>query len=159
MAKLGRKTKYTKETPQKVHEFAKNGNTREQIAHNLGISKQTLCVWLKEKSELSDALIEGESLAVSRIENAMFKRSIGYKVKETKKYISQTDDKGKKITRVEEITKHILPDVTIGMFLLKNKKPEEYKERQDVNLNSEGILAKFLGETRKPGKDEPKEPA
>jgi hypothetical protein len=134
----GRKTKYQGlKTNRRAFLLAKSGNTREQIAHNLGISKDTLYEWMSQPKKISftDAIKKGEELAISHVENQLYKRAVGYSIIETKTIIGGTNP------HTEEITKEIQPDVTAQIFLLKNKKPEEYKDRQAVEHSGQiGII-------------------
>ena len=63
--KIGRPTKYTPETINKINEYIEEAipqnmkiPTVEGIALKLGISKETLYQWAKKRPEFSDALAE-----------------------------------------------------------------------------------------------------
>lgn len=52
MVKVGRKTKYTPQTVNKIVKYLKDGNSLDRSARLSGINPSTLYVWLKEKPEL-----------------------------------------------------------------------------------------------------------
>lgn len=52
--------------------WARDGLSMEQIAHNMGISKDTLYRWLKLSSDISDAIKKGKEVTDYLVENALF---------------------------------------------------------------------------------------
>lgn len=52
--------------------WARDGLSMEQIAHNMGISKDTLYRWLKLSSYISDAIKKGKEVTDYLVENALF---------------------------------------------------------------------------------------
>ena len=54
-------------------------------------------------------------------------------------------DKGSKSKRIEKTTKHAQPDTTAQIFWLKNRKPEEWRDKKDVKLEV-AKLEDFMGE-------------
>ena len=105
--------------------WARNGLTMDQIAENMGIVKSTLYKWKGEHSELSNALKVTRELADIEVENALYKRALGYSYTET----TTTDGpKGRTETVVE---KRMAPDVTAQIFWLKNRKPYEWRDRKN----------------------------
>ena len=67
--------------------WARDGLTDEQIMHNMGIqSKSTFYGYKKRYPNISNALKKGKEVADYEVENALFKRALGYtiQVKEQK---------------------------------------------------------------------------
>lgn len=56
--------------------WARDGLTDEQIAHNMGISKQTFYDWKKKYTDISDSLKKGKDVADYLVENALFKSAL-----------------------------------------------------------------------------------
>lgn len=141
----------TKEGRTLIEGWARDGLTDKQIAHNMGISYSTLRVWRDKYSALSAALKKGKEVIDREVENALLKRALGYKYKETtKERTEQRDSEGKlvsvdlSVTKVVE--KEVVPDVTAQIFWLKNRKPEEWRDKREVE-NKE-ILDKLLSGVR-----------
>lgn len=127
----------TEEGLLKIEGWARDGLTDEQIAHNIGIHPSTLYEWQKKYPEIAEALKRGKEVVDRQVENALLKRALGYEYEETKK-IQEKDVNGKDKIRIEKTTKTIAPDVTAQIFWLKNRKPAEWRDKQ--NLEVEGNL-------------------
>lgn len=127
--------------------WARNGLTDEQIAHNIGIRTSTLYEWKKKYVEFAEALKKSKEVADLEVENALFKRATGYTVIETK--VIESDKDGKK---TETITKHIPPDTTAQIFWLKNRKPNEWRDKRivedKIELESDGFIEALKGQAK-----------
>lgn len=96
--------------------WARNGLTDEQIAENIGISRSTLNDWKNKYSDISDTLKNNKLIIDTRVENALFKKAIGF-VGPDKKYYP--------------------PDTTAQIFWLKNRKPEDWRDKKDVSVEGD----------------------
>ena len=56
---------------------------------------------------------------------------MGYEAEETKTYMKD-DGNGKKTKHVEKVTKHLPSDATSMIFWLKNRQPERWNDRRQV---------------------------
>ncbi|RXI38707.1 transposase [Clostridium tetani] len=127
-----------------VEGWARNGLTDEQIAKNLGIGLTTFYKYKKEHSELSKALKKGKEVIDFEVENALLKRALGYEYEEvTKERILKKDEQGKPLTDIhgfpiyemvvtKTVKKEVTPDTTAQIFWLKNRKPEEWRDKRDI---------------------------
>ena len=127
--------------------WARNGLTDEQIAHNIGIRTSTLYEWKKKYVEFAEALKKSKEVADLEVENALYKRATGYTITETK--VTESDKDGKK---TEIITKHIPPDTTAQIFWLKNRKPNEWRDKRivedKIELESDGFIEALKGQAK-----------
>ena len=112
----------------KLEAWARNGLTDEQIAHNMGIKRQTLYDWRKKYSDISDTLKKGKEVVDIQVENALLKRALGYKFTEVK---TEHSEDSVKITKT---VKEVQPDVVAQIFWLKNRKPDAWRDKRDVEL-------------------------
>lgn len=128
--------------------WARDGLTDEQIAHNMGITKTTLYDWVKRFPAISHSLKEGKAPVDQEVENALLKRAMGFTYEETTTDVEQiptsmTDEDGNPILReivhTKTVTKTALPDVTAQIFWLKNRRPDKWREKQDVQVNAEPV--------------------
>lgn len=103
--------------------WARNGLNDEQIAHNIGINPSTLYNWKAKYPKIAEALQKGKEVVDIIVENAMFKRAIGYDCEE----VIQEIRGDKKV--IKKTTRHIPGDVTAQIFWLKNRKPELWRDR------------------------------
>jgi len=105
-----------------VEKWARDGLTKVQICKNLGISVAALNKFKKQHIELVNALKKGREIAVTEVENALFRRALGYDYEEVKTSIRVVDGVETKFT--EKTRKHMPPDVAACSILLKNKDKE-----------------------------------
>ena len=102
-----------------VEEWARSGLTEGQISANLGISRSTVSDFKNKHRELAEALSRGRAVAVAQLENALYKRALGFNYEETKVSIRVIN--GKEVKYTEKSTKYQVPDVGAIIILLKNK--------------------------------------
>lgn len=137
----------TKEGLLKLEGWARDGLTDEQIAHNIGIVPSTLYEWKRKYSEISEALKKGKEVIDREVENALLKRALGYEYEETtKERVLKKDIKGQPMTDLhgfpvyemvttKKVKKEVVPDTTAQIFWLKNRKPEQWRDKRDVSVD------------------------
>ena len=123
----------------KIQGWAHDGLTDEQIATNMGIRRQTLYDWIKKHPVISDTLKKGKEIVDRQVENALLKRALGYE------YDEVTTEYGKETKR---ITKQVVPDTTAQIFWLKNRKPDVWRDKKDVELTGSVGIADTLKKAR-----------
>lgn len=69
----------------RLEAWARDGLREEDIAHNIGITRETLRVWKNQFSVISVALKRGKDVADIIVENSLYKRAIGYSYTEVTK--------------------------------------------------------------------------
>ena len=106
-----------------IEGWARSGLTEEQIAHNIGITSVTLWDWKNKYPNLFNAIKKGKEVIDFEVENALLKRALGYE------YDEITYENGKETKRV---TKQVVPDTTAQIFWLKNRKPNEWRDKRNV---------------------------
>ena len=108
--------------------WARDGLTDEQIAGNIGINTSTLYDWKNKFPKISESLKKGKEVVDIQVENALLKRALGYTYKET---TSECDENGElKVTKV--VTKEVVPDTTAQIFWLKNRRPDLWRDKQNI---------------------------
>ena len=133
-AKQGKYQKWlTPEGLLRLEAWARDGLTDEQLAHNMGIATSTLYDWKNRFPQLSGALKKGKDVVDIMVENSLLKRALGYEYSEEKVEVETTPD-GKLLSRkVVQTVKQVVPDVTAQIFWLKNRRPDLWRDRQDIN--------------------------
>jgi|SRR3989304_5648284 len=123
----------------KIEGWARDGLTDEQIAHNTGIAYSTFREWKNKFPALSAVLKKGKEVVDREVENALYKKAIGHTMLEKQAFKLKTVnyDNGKRVLEEErieivEVEKVIPPDVTAQIFWLKNRKPKEWRDKQDI---------------------------
>lgn len=115
----------TKEGLTLIGGWARDGLTDEQIAHNMGISRSTLNEWKKKYPDISDTLKKGKDVVDIQVENALLKRALGYKYKETTKELTKSGF----MMVTKEVIKEVVPDTTAQIFWLKNRRPDKWRDK------------------------------
>ena len=115
----------------RIESWASDGLTNEDIAHNMGIARQTLNNWCKKYPSIMDALKKGREPVVRKLENSLIKKAQGFEYEEvtTEMWVY---DNGKKRQKVSKHKKYSVPDTSAAIFLLKNYKPNKYRNYNDL---------------------------
>ena len=126
----------TEEGLLKIEGWARDGLVDKQIAHNIGVTEQTLNNWKKKYPSLFESLKRGKEVIDRQVENALLKRALGYEYEEVK-IIVEKDEKGNEKKRQEKVIKKVIPDTTAQIFWLKNRKPADWRDRKETQLSGE----------------------
>lgn len=110
--------------------WARDGLTDEQIAKNIGIATSTFYEWKKKEIEFSEALKKGKEVIDFEVENALLKRALGYE------YEEETYENG---ILTKKVKKQVPPDTTAQIFWLKNRKPNNWKDRVETDEDKEAV--------------------
>lgn len=122
-----------------IEGWARDGLTDEQIAHNMGIVTSTLYEWKKKYSDITESLKRGKEVIDRQVENALLKRALGYRYEEV------TYEEGVETKRV---VKEVHPDTTAQIFWLKNRKPTDWRDKQNIEHSGpEGGAIQFVSST------------
>ncbi len=124
-----------------IEGWARDGLTEEQIAHNMGIRRETLIQWKKRYVNISNALKSGKEVVDRQVENALFKTATGFYYDE-----ETVTNQGEVVT----VRKYSKPNTTAQIYWLKNRKREVWTDKQEVQLEAnvttnklDGILAQL----------------
>lgn len=152
-AKRGRRGEYedwiTEDGLLKVQGWARDGLSNEQIAHNMGVSAKTLCEWQNRFGEFRNAIKKGKEVVDREVENALLKRAMGYETVEEVEEPVEDKDTGLTEMRVtKRVKKQIAPDVTAQIFWLKNRKPDDFRDKRDVELSGHVDLGSVIEKAR-----------
>ena len=127
----GRKSKYTDDIPERVRAWCREGKIEKEIYKKLGVSHDTFNRWKNEKPELSEALKQGKEKVDDGVEESLLKRAMGYEYEEVHTSVSTRG--GESFTEVRKIKKICVPDVTAQIFWLKNRRPDKWREKQEID--------------------------
>lgn len=120
----------------KIEGWARDGLTDEEIAEKIGICRDTLIEWKKKYSDISDTLKKGKEVIDREVENALLKRALGYKYTETTRELAFNLTTGEKeLVVTKTVEKEVVPDTTAQIFWLKNRKPDKWRDKQDIKMS------------------------
>lgn len=96
------------------------------------------------------ALKEGKAPVDFEVENALLKRALGFNYEETTTEIVNLPD-GTQRKHIKKVTKMVVPDTVAAIFWLKNRKPEQWKDkREQVVSTKDGVLSDLINGLREP---------
>lgn len=118
----GRPSKYKPEFVKQAGKLTALGATDREVAEFFEIDERTLHRWKHEHPDFCHALNVGKEPADARVKQSLFRRAVGYTFDSEKVFQFQGQ-----IVRAE-VVEHVPPDVTAGIFWLKNRQPDEWRQ-------------------------------
>ena len=116
----------------RISGWARDGLTYHQIADNMHINVATLRVWRSTYPTIDAALKESADIADRHVENALYKRALGYTYDAVTQELRLTNETGEeRLVETRRVTKQVLPDVTAQIFWLKNRKPKDWRDKRE----------------------------
>ncbi len=139
--KRGPKSKYNPILHDKLAEvLAGVGKTDVEIAQELGIARSTLALWKKEHPEFGNVLQEAKDTFDSgTVEQALLKRALGYDFEETTSELRKNEAGEEEWVVVKKVTKHIPSSDVSKIFWLKNRQPQRWSDKKEIDHRIEGI--------------------
>lgn len=137
-AKMGRPTSYKPEYAEQARKLCLLGATDKQLADFFGVSEQSLNVWKGKHPEFVESLKIGKVDADNRVKQSLYHRALGYSHPEDKIF----NDGGKPL--IVATTKHYPPDTTACIFWLKNRDPENWRDKPENQEEVKDDLAAAL---------------
>ena len=134
----------------RIEGWARDGLTEEQIAKNMGVSRSTLSDYKVKYPDILRAIKNSKEVADREVENALFHKATGYTVKLKKpmkvRHVEYDEVSGRKVAEYERIEYieeevHVPADTTAQIFWLKNRKPNEWRDK--VTVTDESSLEKL----------------
>ena len=112
---------------EEIQTWAENGSTDREIFTALGVGSSSFYRWKSEHEEFRIAVESGRKVAINEIENALYKRAVGFKESCQKgmKIRRVKYSNGKKELEADDVKQYTEetyypPDPASAIFLLKN---------------------------------------
>lgn len=146
-SKGGRPTVYKPEYPAQAHRLCLLGATDAQLADFFEVSVPTIDKWKQSKPEFLQALRDGKADADGRVAASLYRRALGYSHKAVKIItVARGANQGSDVEQVPYIERYP-PDTAAAIFWLKNRHPDLWREKMDVNAALSGALTvRFVNE-------------
>ena len=123
---MARPTKFKSEFVPQASKLAALGATDIEIADFFEVTERTLNRWKNESDEFCQSLKVGKTVADDRVERSLFARANGYEhedvdIRVVDHVIVQT-----------KLRKYYPPDTTACIFWLKNRRPDLWRDKVDM---------------------------
>lgn len=131
MVRVAKYTEWlTREGLLQIEGWAKDGLIDEQIAKNMGVAYSTFKDWKKRFPDLSAVLKRSKEVVDREVENALFESAKGFIYEE--ETVTNTGE-------VVTVKKYSKPNVTAQIFWLKNRKRNEWRDKQEIEQTTRTI--------------------
>lgn len=119
----------------------RDGASVTDLCRIIGCKKTTFHAIKRFSTEFSELLKEGREIADYKVENALFKRACGFEYEETTNEVRMNQDgSAGQVISVRRVTKIIPPDTGAAMAWLKNRQPEKWRDKHDVDITVSPFL-------------------
>lgn len=123
----GRPSEYRDEYAEQARKLCELGATDQEIADFFEIDVRTVYRWKHDHDQFCQSLKAGKEIADERVERSLYQRAIGYEQDEVKIFMPGGADK----PVYAPFRAKVAPDVTAGIFWLKNRRSAEWRDKQD----------------------------
>lgn len=128
--------RYSKEIVQKITELISSDSyTIAEICQIVGISERTYYDWKSKNADFADAIKKAQEVfdekCTVEAKKSLMKLVSGYTVDETKTIYVDSKEGRPKIKEQTITKKHYQPSLGAAIFVLTNKDPENWKNRQN----------------------------
>lgn len=107
------------------------GATDAEIAKAFDVTETTINNWKKKHTSFFESIKAGREEADAKVSHSLYERALGYSHEDVDIRVVES-----KIVKTP-IIKHYPPDPTSMIFWLKNRRPKQFREKQDVELSGE----------------------
>ena len=140
MADVGRPTKFKDEYCEQATNYCLLGATDKQLADFFGVSEQTINTWKKEHPEFLESIKRGKDRADAEVAQSLFHRATGYSHDEDKIF----NNNGEPL--IVKTKKFYPPDTVAGIFWLKNRRSEEWRDKKEIDLTRKDDVSALTDE-------------
>ena len=123
----GRPTAYRPEFEELAYNYCLLGATDEQLASFFNVCTTTIDTWKRDIPEFLGSLKRGKAFADAQMAASLYNKGIGYTRSEDKVFMY------KGCESVVPVDVYYPADTTSIIFWLKNRQPELWRDRHDIN--------------------------
>lgn len=132
MAKRGRPTDYKATYARQAEKLCMMGATDQELADFFEVDARTIYRWKHDHDDFCQSLKAGKDVADERVERSLYQRAIGYEQDEVKIFMPANA----RAPVYAPFRAKIAPDVTAAIFWLKNRRKDDWRDKQEVDHTS-----------------------
>lgn len=125
----GRPTDYQDDYARSAEKLTALGATDMELADFFDVNVRTIYRWKHEHEEFCQALNKGKDKADERVISSLYQKAVGYEQEAVKIFMPG----GATEPVYAPYREKIAPDTTAAIFWLKNRKPAEWRDKQEVS--------------------------
>lgn len=126
----GRPTKYHVSFCIQAEKMCRLGATDLQLADFFGVVESTIHKWKLEFPKFSESIKKGKDFPNQQVKRALYQRAIGYSHPD----IHISNYLG--LVTITDIVKHYPPDVAAAFIWLKNRDPENWRDKHEIAITN-----------------------
>lgn len=130
-ASRGRPTRYRDEFAEQAAKLCDLGATDHELANFFKVHVATVYRWKLDHPDFCEALKSGKHFADERVERSLFQKATGYDATE-EQAVKIKIEQHKETVVVVEVRKHVAADTTAAIFWLKNRRPADWRDKQEI---------------------------
>src|SRR5215210_4497768 len=123
---------YKQEYAEQAEKLCRLGATDAEMAGFFGVNEQTINNWKIAHLDFLESLKRGKLEADANVASRLYQRAMGYSHAAVKIF----NDGGQEM--IVPYTEHYPPDTTAAIFWLKNRRPEQWRDKSQQELSGPG---------------------
>lgn len=156
----GRPTAYKPEYAKQAEMLCRLGATDEELAAFFEVNRETIRRWSHAHEEFCGAMKSGKEHADERVERSLYARATGYTYDAVRIFMPA----GASAPVYAEYQEHVPPDTAACFIWLKNRRPDLWRDKREVNHSgaigragdlTDDQLARIIAEGSGDGTDTP----
>lgn len=129
----------TEDLKEELLKYARAGLTHNQMAELIGICRKTLNNKLDEDHQFKREFYHAKTIADVNVEESLYRGATGYTIKQQEaKVVLDGKDLGSHVELVE-VEKHIPGDYNKQRLWLMNRRPDRFKDKQQLEVSMEDV--------------------
>ncbi len=141
-AKMGTPTKYKPEYAEQAYKLCLLGSTDVKMADFFKVCEKTLNNWKEIYPDFLQSITRGKDIADAEIAESLFHRAKGYKHDEV--HVSNFQG----VITLTPLIKHYPPDTPAASLWLRNRQPQTWRDKQEVEHSGTVGIADAIRQTK-----------
>lgn len=127
----GRPSDFKEEFIEQAYKLCLLGATDKELGDFFGVTEQTVNNWKKTKDGFFESIKRGKMEADAKVAASLYHRALGFETTEVVTASFQGI-----ISDMKTVKKVYPPDPTSAIFWLKNRQPDKWRDKQEVDHKS-----------------------